>query len=256
MLAFLGVIVPWLFRPPERMGRGEKAIWTFVMLLFFGLELRTLYLDRDEHDREQANIECNQLQQFQNIAYTLSAAITASSKQFDKTMGKFSEARIQTDKVLGTAQGIANQENQNITAIGRAADQITEDNNIQNREVCAKADSFYYQTELKITQFNRVDFQEKRGIIVPSGIQKVYTPEEIEANREKENDYFAITIIPGFWEVVPQLQARLKKPLPTTNIDIVEGKFLEYPPRPDLDGALGELRAIQKEVCPPRLPQP
>ena len=54
VLALLGVIVPWLFRPPEKMGRGEKAIWTFVMLAFFYLELRTLYLDRDEHDGEQA----------------------------------------------------------------------------------------------------------------------------------------------------------------------------------------------------------
>jgi hypothetical protein len=92
VLALLGVIVPWLFRPPEKMGRGEKAIWTFVMLAFFYLELRTLYLDRDEHDGEQAHAECEQTQQFNQIAQGLESSIQMSREQFSVTMEKFGEA--------------------------------------------------------------------------------------------------------------------------------------------------------------------
>ncbi len=58
VLALLGVIVPWLYREPKDMKAPEKALWTFVMLLLFGLELRTLYLDRDQHDREQEAANC------------------------------------------------------------------------------------------------------------------------------------------------------------------------------------------------------
>jgi hypothetical protein len=89
VLAFLGVVVPWLFRPPEEMGRGEKAIWTLLMLAFFGLELRTLYLDRDEHDREQAHAECEQLERFGKIADKLEDSIAASRQQFGATMNQF-----------------------------------------------------------------------------------------------------------------------------------------------------------------------
>jgi hypothetical protein len=86
VLGVLGVIVPWLFRPPEKMGRAEKALWTLVVFALFGLEIRTLYLDRDEHDAEQARERCQQLQSFQQIATTLGAAITTSQTQFDATM--------------------------------------------------------------------------------------------------------------------------------------------------------------------------
>ena len=57
----LGVIVPWLF---ERMGRTKKAIWTLVMFALVYGEIRTLYLDRDQHDREQAQANCEQIERF------------------------------------------------------------------------------------------------------------------------------------------------------------------------------------------------
>ena len=89
ILAVLGVLVP-LFRSWEKIGRGEKAIWTLLMFLFVGLEIRTLYLDRDEHDRDQAQARCEQLESFKQIATTLGTAITTSQTQFNATMEKFS----------------------------------------------------------------------------------------------------------------------------------------------------------------------
>ncbi len=86
ILGGLGVIVPWLFRPPEKMGRTEKAIWTFVMFSLVWLELRSLYLDRDAHDAEQAHARCEQLQNFNQIAQGISNAIRQSQEQFDATM--------------------------------------------------------------------------------------------------------------------------------------------------------------------------
>lgn len=52
VLALLGVLVP-LFRDLPKIGKREKAFWTFVMFALVGLEIRSIYLDRDAHDREQ-----------------------------------------------------------------------------------------------------------------------------------------------------------------------------------------------------------
>jgi len=67
VLAIFGVFVP-LYRPWEKIGRREKAIWTIVMFALLWLELRTLYLDRDDHDAEQVYVRCAELQSFQKIA--------------------------------------------------------------------------------------------------------------------------------------------------------------------------------------------
>jgi antitoxin (DNA-binding transcriptional repressor) of toxin-antitoxin stability system len=102
ILGVLGVIVPWLFRPPEKMGRGEKALWTLLLFILFGLELRTLYLDRDEHDAQQAQARCQQLESFQKIADGINTAITTSQSQFNQTM-----LGLQTT-IGGTQQAIKN----------------------------------------------------------------------------------------------------------------------------------------------------
>jgi hypothetical protein len=88
VLGVLGVIVPWLFRPPEKMKKGEKALWTLVLFVLFGLELRTLYFDRDEHDRTEAHARCEQLHNFGEIAAKLNGAIESSQKQFEITMAR------------------------------------------------------------------------------------------------------------------------------------------------------------------------
>jgi hypothetical protein len=92
MLALLGVLVPWLFRPPDKMSRGEKAFWALLMMGFLLLELRTLYLDRDEHDREQAHTECERLESFKQIAKGIEDSNEINRKQFSATMIKFREA--------------------------------------------------------------------------------------------------------------------------------------------------------------------
>jgi hypothetical protein len=72
------------------MGRGEKALWTLLMIVLVGLELRTLYLDRNEHDREQAYAACERLERFGQIADKMDSAISTSQSQFNATMDKFS----------------------------------------------------------------------------------------------------------------------------------------------------------------------
>jgi hypothetical protein len=83
LLAILGVLVPW-FRGEA--SRREKAFWTFAMFLFVGLEIRTLYLDRSQHDREQALARCQQLESFTAIANGIQSSIDGSKTQFNTTM--------------------------------------------------------------------------------------------------------------------------------------------------------------------------
>lgn len=82
VLGVIGVLVPW-FRGDA--SRREKAMWTIAMFTLLGLELRTLYRDRAEHDEEQATARCQQLQSFQQIATSLDKAITQSEEQFKQT---------------------------------------------------------------------------------------------------------------------------------------------------------------------------
>jgi hypothetical protein len=100
ILGGLGIIVPWL-RPLEKMGRTEKAVWTLVMILLVLLEIRTLYLDRDEHDAEQAQARCEQIEHFGQIADGLERAIANSKQQFDVTVNK-------ADKIFDKTQEAAN----------------------------------------------------------------------------------------------------------------------------------------------------
>lgn len=82
VLAVIGVLVPW-FRGDA--SRREKAMWTIAMFVLLGLELRTLYRDRTEHDEEQTTARCQQLQSFQRIATSLDTAIAQSADQFRQT---------------------------------------------------------------------------------------------------------------------------------------------------------------------------
>jgi hypothetical protein len=85
ILAFLGVLVP-LLRDLGKIGKLERAFWTFVMFALVLLEIRSIYLDRDAHDKEQAAARAEQLRQFEAIAQRIDTSIAASQKQFDATM--------------------------------------------------------------------------------------------------------------------------------------------------------------------------
>ena len=87
ILASLGVVVP-LLRPLEKIGSREKVVWTLVMFALLGLEVRTLYRDRDELEKEHAHTECEETEQFRSIAAGLSTAISTEEKQFTATMAK------------------------------------------------------------------------------------------------------------------------------------------------------------------------
>jgi hypothetical protein len=54
------------------------------MFAFLGLELRTLYLDRDEHDREQHLANCRQLESFKTIAQGIETTISSGKQVSSK----------------------------------------------------------------------------------------------------------------------------------------------------------------------------
>jgi hypothetical protein len=86
VLGLLGVLVP-LLRDLNQIGRREKALWTFVMFFLVWLEIRSIYLDRDTHDKEQAAARQEQLEQFGKIAQGINTTSTSNQQHFDATMG-------------------------------------------------------------------------------------------------------------------------------------------------------------------------
>lgn len=101
ILALLGVLVP-LFRDLAKIGPREKAIWTFVMFLLVGLEFRTLYLDRADHDQKEDDARKLQLQGFKDIGDGIKSAIEKSQEQFDTTVKNSTDAQAAEGKRFGT----------------------------------------------------------------------------------------------------------------------------------------------------------
>ncbi len=92
------------------MGRNEKAIWTSLMVLLLLFEVRTLYLDRDEHDAEQAQARCEEIERFGQIAGQLQQAIKESEQQFGITIEGVQEAsdkaRVASEKAAEAVDAI------------------------------------------------------------------------------------------------------------------------------------------------------
>ena len=74
ILGFLGVAVA-LTRDPTKISRGEKAAWIFVMVVLLGLEMKSVYQDRNEHDLQQSEAREREEHSFQTIANGISETI-------------------------------------------------------------------------------------------------------------------------------------------------------------------------------------
>jgi hypothetical protein len=93
ILGLLGVLVP-LLRDLGKIGKAEKAAWTAIVFILVGFEIRSIYLDRDAHDREQSAARAEQLAQFGRIAKGIDASIATGQDHFDATMAK-------SDRIIG-----------------------------------------------------------------------------------------------------------------------------------------------------------
>jgi len=103
ILAFLGVFVP-LYREWATIKPLEKAAWTFLMFALLGLELRTLSLDRKEHDEQQSFNRCQDQQRFQATADRLGTAITQAQVQYSSTIDHVNRVLAETQSVARTAK--------------------------------------------------------------------------------------------------------------------------------------------------------
>lgn len=69
----------------------EKAVWVVISLALCSVELRTIYEDRDQHEREQAAARAEQLEEFKKISAGINTTISVNKKHFDATMNKAQE---------------------------------------------------------------------------------------------------------------------------------------------------------------------
>ncbi|MGA8438329.1 MAG: hypothetical protein WB762_10865 [Candidatus Sulfotelmatobacter sp.] len=99
-LGLLGVLVP-LIRDINKIGRREKAIWTFIMFSLLLLEIKSVYQDRNEHDKQQSEARARQAASFTEIADGINGAITLSQQQFHTTIQQQSE---QFDATMSKAE--------------------------------------------------------------------------------------------------------------------------------------------------------
>jgi hypothetical protein len=102
VLGFLGVLVP-LIRDLPKIGKREKAVWTFVIFALLLLEVKSVYQDRNEHDKEQIAAHLEQLKQFREISRGLEDTIRNSNNQFSATMSQFANTTTKLGKITNLA---------------------------------------------------------------------------------------------------------------------------------------------------------
>lgn len=107
VLALLSVVVP-LLRDLAKITKVEKAVWTTMFFALVGLELRSIYLDRRAHDREQATLRQEQLQHFTNIATGLTSAINQEHQHFDTTVSEMKQLIKSSDVISGESMASLN----------------------------------------------------------------------------------------------------------------------------------------------------
>lgn len=90
ILGLLGVLVP-LIRDLNKIGKREKAAWTFVMFSLLLLEIKSVYQDRNEHDNQQAEARRREENNFREIANGIEKNIADSDRNFNATIGKTNE---------------------------------------------------------------------------------------------------------------------------------------------------------------------
>src|ERR1700728_1394172 len=99
ILGVVGVLVP-IFRPLEKIGSREKAVWTILVFALLLLEIRSIYLDREVHDKEQAEARASEERNFESIATGIQRSIDQSKADFDATMGKSKTTLETSEKTL------------------------------------------------------------------------------------------------------------------------------------------------------------
>lgn len=103
-LDLLGVVVP-LIRDLAKIGKKERALWTGVMFVLLLLELKSLYQDRSEHDREQAEARAEELRHFEEIAGGISQTLKTSEREFASTMDRSNEIMTAVGNSIKTQAG-------------------------------------------------------------------------------------------------------------------------------------------------------
>ena len=83
ILAVLGVLVP-LVR--EKIGRREKAVWTIIMFVLLLLELKSIYQDRNEHEKQQKEARETEITNFGKIGDGITEAIRQNQQNFNSVM--------------------------------------------------------------------------------------------------------------------------------------------------------------------------
>lgn len=72
----------------DRFSHGEKVVYVMIAFALFFVEMKAIYKDREDHDREQSEARKRENDSFAIIASGIEGAITQSQKDFKATTKK------------------------------------------------------------------------------------------------------------------------------------------------------------------------
>lgn len=94
----------------RKMGHRERLLWTIIVFALLVVELRSIRLDRKQHDAEQRTVLEEQRVHFGEIGNGIKAAIQKSDAQFQSTMSG-------TEMLIAKSTALATLSKENIDAI-------------------------------------------------------------------------------------------------------------------------------------------
>jgi hypothetical protein len=93
-IGFLAVVAVIMTVRADRFSHGEKVVYVLIAFALFFVEMRAIYKDREDHDREQAEAREREAKSFETIANGITEAIKESDRNFAKVMER-------SDRILG-----------------------------------------------------------------------------------------------------------------------------------------------------------
>jgi len=99
VLGFLGVIVA-IVRDPKEISQREKVVWIMALFLLLGLELKTLYQDRDEHDAAERESRERSEENFREIAKGIEKTTSDVGRAIDALDTTLKEGRDHFDQTM------------------------------------------------------------------------------------------------------------------------------------------------------------
>jgi hypothetical protein len=104
-IGFLAVVAVIMTVRANHFTHVERVVYVVIAFALFFVELKAVYKDRDEHDRQQAEARDREERNFRKIVSDLTSAVQQNEREFHETMTRSNAILAGVGDSIGTQTG-------------------------------------------------------------------------------------------------------------------------------------------------------